>query len=61
MGDCGQRRLEPANPDLSEAMDMALSPAERATLERALRPKIENGDGTMWFAAAYLAATKPDR
>lgn len=50
----------PRIPTLDEAMQTALTHGERATLELALRPKIEKGEGTMWFAAAYLVATKPE-
>jgi hypothetical protein len=49
----------PRIPTLAEAMEQALSPAEREALERHLRPLVEEGRGTWRMASAYLRAEKP--
>jgi hypothetical protein len=49
----------PRIPTLAEAMDQALSAAEREQLTRRLRPLVERGGGIGYSATAYLTGTKP--
>jgi ubiquinone/menaquinone biosynthesis C-methylase UbiE len=49
----------PKIPTFAEAMDEALSPAERKELTAHLRPLVEEGRGTWRMAHAYLWAEKP--
>lgn len=49
----------PNVPSLAEAMDDALTPAERESVVEHLRPLVENGAGIGRWATAYLRATKP--
>ena len=49
----------PKIPTLDEAMDEALSPAERARLTSQLRPLVVRGAGVGHSATAYLTGTKP--
>ena len=49
----------PKVPTLDEAMDQALTPAERAALVAELRPLVEAGRGVWRMAHAYLWAVKP--
>jgi arsenite methyltransferase len=50
----------PLDPTLEEAMDAALTPAEKERFERHLRPLVENGVRRHERSAfAYLSATKP--
>jgi hypothetical protein len=49
----------PNIPTLVEAIDAALTDAERDQLTEHLRPMVEAGRGTWRMASAYLAATKP--
>ena len=48
----------PKIPSLSEAMEEALSPAERERFTAHLRPLVEEGRGRLRRAVAYLYATK---
>jgi arsenite methyltransferase len=48
----------PKIPTLAEAMDEALTPAERGRLVAALRPAVEEGRGTWRMGHAYLWAVK---
>ena len=50
----------PKIPTLAEAMDEALSPAERELLVAHLRPLVERGDGSWRLAHCYLSAVKPE-
>jgi ubiquinone/menaquinone biosynthesis C-methylase UbiE len=45
-------------PTIDEALDRALSPAERQRFEAWLRPHAEAGDGVWRMAHGYLVATK---
>jgi arsenite methyltransferase len=49
----------PKVPSLAEAMDEALSAAERDRLVAHLQPLVERGEGVGRWANAYLRATKP--
>ena len=49
----------PKIPTLDEAMNEALSPAERERLTRRLRPLVEAGRGIGHSATAHLTGTKP--
>lgn len=49
----------PNIPTLAEALEEALTPAERERLTGHLRPLVERGEGLSRSAVAYLAATKP--
>jgi arsenite methyltransferase len=49
----------PKIPTLAEAMEEALSAAEREQLTRRLRPLVERGGGVGHSAIAYLTGTKP--
>jgi arsenite methyltransferase len=49
----------PLAPTFGEALDAALSPAERARLEAVIRPQVEQGLGRTRIARAYLNARKP--
>jgi len=49
----------PKIPTLDEAMNEALSPAERERLTSRLRPLVEAGGGLGHSAVAYLTGTKP--
>ena len=49
----------PKIPTLAEAMEEALSAAEREQLTRRLRPLVEHGGGIGHSATAYLTGTKP--
>lgn len=49
----------PNIPTLEEAMEQALTPAERDRLVKHLRPQVEQGLGEWRMASAYLVATKP--
>jgi arsenite methyltransferase len=49
----------PNIPSLAEAMDEALTTAERKRLVAHLRPLVERGEGVGRWAKAYLRATKP--
>jgi arsenite methyltransferase len=49
----------PKIPTFAEAMDEALSPAERERVASHLRPLVEEGRGLWRMAHAYLWATKP--
>lgn len=50
----------PLDPTLEEAMEAALSPAERRSFEQHLRPLVENSAGRReWSASVYLSAEKP--
>ncbi|MBI3050274.1 MAG: class I SAM-dependent methyltransferase [Acidobacteria bacterium] len=48
----------PKCPTFEEAMAQVLTPAERATFEAHLRPRVEAKEGTFRSAVAYLWATK---
>lgn len=48
----------PKLPSLDEAIDQALQPTERDELLTRLRPLVEQGQGRIRTAAAYLQATK---
>jgi arsenite methyltransferase len=48
----------PKIPTLGEAMEQALSPAERERLESHWRPLVESGVGSRRMATAYLRAVK---
>ncbi len=48
----------PKIPTLDEAMQEALSPAERETFVTYLRPLVEAGQGITRSAVVYLWATK---
>jgi hypothetical protein len=50
----------PTIPTVAEAIEQALTSAERDALER-LRPLVEQGLGEWRMASAYLTATKPTR
>ena len=50
----------PRIPTFAEAMDQALTAAERAQLTAHLRPLIEKGEGVWRMATAHLVAAKPD-
>ena len=49
----------PKIPTLAEAMEEALSAAERERLTSQLRPLVERGGGVSHMARAYLTGTKP--
>jgi arsenite methyltransferase len=49
----------PRIPTIGEAMQQALTPAERDRLTAHLRPLVEKGRGTWRTATAYLYAIKP--
>jgi arsenite methyltransferase len=49
----------PRIPTLAEAMEQALTPAERDRVTEHLRPRVEEGRGTQRIARAYVRATKP--
>jgi arsenite methyltransferase len=49
----------PTIPTVREAIEQALTPAERHALIRRLRPLVEQGLGQWRMASAYLTATKP--
>jgi hypothetical protein len=49
----------PKIPTFAEAMDEALSPAERERFVEWLRPRVEQGAIDFRNASAYLWATKP--
>jgi arsenite methyltransferase len=49
----------PTIPTVAEAIEQALTPAERDALIKRLRPLVEQGLGEWRMASAYLAATKP--
>jgi arsenite methyltransferase len=49
----------PLMPTLEEALDRALTPAERQVFEAHLRPLVESNAGRVRSAVAYLTATKP--
>ena len=49
----------PKIPTIAEAMDRALSPAERDRLVEHLRPLVERGEGVWRMAYALLKAVKP--
>lgn len=49
----------PKLPTLDEAMDEALSPAERERLTSRLRPLVEAGGSVSRSAVAYVTGTKP--
>jgi len=46
-------------PTVAEAIDQALTSAERDALIERLRPLVEQGLGEWRMATAYLTATKP--
>ena len=46
-------------PSLAEALEEALTPAERRRVVAHLRPLVERGEGVEHRATAYLRATKP--
>ena len=48
----------PNIPTIGEAMEQALTPAERGRLTEHLRPLVEDGCGEWRMATAYLAGTK---
>jgi SAM-dependent methyltransferase len=50
----------PKIPTLDEAMDQALTPAERERLVAHLRPLVEQGEGSWRLAHSYLWAVKPE-
>ena len=50
--------MNPCVPSLREAMDEALSKAERKQLESHLRPLVESGRGVVRAAHVFLVATK---
>jgi SAM-dependent methyltransferase len=50
----------PRIPTFGEAMEQALTGAERKQLEAHLRPLVERGGGAWRMATAHLVATKPD-
>jgi arsenite methyltransferase len=49
----------PTIPTVAEAIEQALTPAERDALITRLRPLVEQGLGEWRMASAYLTATKP--
>ena len=49
----------PKIPTFAEAMDVALTPAERERVTEHLRPLVEEGKGVWRMAHALLKATKP--
>jgi ubiquinone/menaquinone biosynthesis C-methylase UbiE len=49
----------PCAPTLAEALEQALTPAERAEFIAYLRPRYEAHEGTVRMATAYLRAVKP--
>jgi arsenite methyltransferase len=49
----------PNIPTVAEAMEQALTPAERDRLTRYLRPLVEAGQGEWRMASAHLVAAKP--
>src|SRR4051794_25805364 len=49
----------PLAPTFGEALDAALTPAERAQLEAVIRPQVEQGRGRTRRARAFLNARKP--
>jgi len=49
----------PKIPTLREAMEQALTPAEREELTTRLRPLVESGAGTWRMAQAFLTGTRP--
>jgi arsenite methyltransferase len=49
----------PRIPTLAEAMEQALTPAERKRFTTYLRPLVEQGRGEWRMATALLRATKP--
>jgi SAM-dependent methyltransferase len=49
----------PNIPTIREAMQLALTFAERERLTAHLRPLVERGDGVWRMATAFLSATKP--
>lgn len=51
----------PLCPTVSEAVDRALTPAERDRFYAHMRPLIERGEGSSRWATAYLAARKEKR
>ncbi len=51
----------PTIPTVAEAIEQALTSAERDALVMRLRPLVEQGLGEWRMASAYLAATKPTR
>lgn len=51
----------PNIPTVAEAMEQALTPAERDRLVTHLRPLVEQGRGEWRMASAHLLATKPNR
>jgi SAM-dependent methyltransferase len=51
----------PTIPTVAEAIEQALTPAERDALTRRLRPLVEQGLGEWRMASVYLAVTKPTR
>lgn len=51
----------PRIPTMAEAMEQALTPAERERLVNYLRPLVEQGRGTQRMATAHLVGTKPAR
>lgn len=53
------RAGNPRIPPIGEAMERALSPAEREELVAHLRPLVEEGGGTWRMALAFLHAVKP--
>lgn len=50
----------PNIPTVAEAMEQALTAAERDRLVKHLRPQVEQGLGEWRMASAYLVATKPE-
>jgi arsenite methyltransferase len=53
------RAGNPRIPTIAQAMDQALTPAERERLTAHLRPLVEEGRGTWRVAMAFLHAVKP--
>ena len=51
----------PKIPTIAEAMDEALTPAERDRFAEHLRPLVEEGRGVWRMGHAYLTAVKPGR
>jgi hypothetical protein len=48
----------PLAPTFGEALDRALTPAEREEFEAHLRPLVEDGEGRLVLAKAHIWATK---
>lgn len=55
-----RRSGNPLSPTMEEAMDRALTPAERDRLTAYLRPLVEGGNGISRRAFAFMSAVKAD-